>query len=203
MTHWHNIKAQMMAYRRADSVAREAKCKLAEPDELCVIWERICLAEYISLDSTHVEVQPPSAITGEVVDTYDKHPFCNHFLDNKAKETTNTNLCHEVASATTASHHEEQASATTSASTSQQHCRLEALVKTSLVRFFPQLPNAVFTTYTNIPNCCASPAYFSRQDCDRYYSNYAIPYALPLFWKVTFVLTFSSFISSGQAGHDL
>jgi hypothetical protein len=36
-THWHDIKAQMMAYCRADGVAQEAKCKLVEPDELCVM----------------------------------------------------------------------------------------------------------------------------------------------------------------------
>ena len=109
------------------------------------------MAEYISLDGTHIKVQPPSAITGEVMDTYDKHPFRNRFLDDEAKEMTNANLHHEVASATAASCREERAFATTSASTSQQRRRLEALVKTSLVRFFPQLPNAVFTTLLTSP----------------------------------------------------
>ncbi len=79
--HWHDLKAQMMAYQKADSAAQEAHCCLVELDELFSIWECICLAEYISLDCFCIDVQPLGAITGEVTDTYCKHPFHHPLLE--------------------------------------------------------------------------------------------------------------------------
>ena len=143
--HWHDLKAQMMAYQKADSAAQEAHCRLEEPDELCAIWECICLAEYISLDGFHVDVQPPGAITAKVMDTYHKHPFHHPLLDNEAKETTDENLQVEVATSTASSHHDEQAAAKTSTSTSLQHRRLQALAQIQSVHFL----SLISTNYSN------------------------------------------------------
>ena len=93
----------------------------------------------------HVYVQPPGAITAEVMDTYHKHPFHHPLLDNEAKETTDENLQVEVATSTASSHHDEQAAAKTSTSTSQQRHRLQALAQTQSVHFL----SLISTNYSN------------------------------------------------------
>jgi hypothetical protein len=94
----------MATYRDAVEAADAAKCTVAEPEELQNIWDRIVLAEYIDSDS-NVTL---GAISIEVMDCFDKHPFLSRIFADQAKETTDAQLAKEIRKATAASALEEQ-----------------------------------------------------------------------------------------------
>jgi len=144
--YWTEIKRQMEAYQRAVTAAREAHCHCKEPKELCNIWDCICVAEYIAPNGKDIEIEKPAGITSDVVDTFHKHPFKSKLLSLEAKETSDSQLQKEIASATAACQAEEAAlHSTLTTSTSDQRRHLSLLAKGKLVFVFCHL-------YTH--SCC-------------------------------------------------
>jgi hypothetical protein len=82
------IKRQMEAFCQAVHAAMEADCCCEDPEELCHIWDQICVVEYIVLHGKNIEIKQPHSITSEVVDMFCKHLFQLKLLSNEAEETT-------------------------------------------------------------------------------------------------------------------
>ncbi|ELR16506.1 uncharacterized protein ACA1_146400 [Acanthamoeba castellanii str. Neff] len=68
--------------------AMEADCCCEDPEELCHIWDWICVVEYIVLCGKNIEIEQPHSITSKVVDMFHKHPFQLKLLSDEAEETT-------------------------------------------------------------------------------------------------------------------
>ncbi|ELR10867.1 uncharacterized protein ACA1_181200 [Acanthamoeba castellanii str. Neff] len=67
--------------------AMEADCCCEDPEELCHIWDWICVVEYIVLCGKNIEIEQPHSITSEV-DTFCKHLFQSKLLSDEAVETS-------------------------------------------------------------------------------------------------------------------
>jgi hypothetical protein len=104
MKNWSQLKGQMATYCAAVEAVDTAHCTVAEPEELQNIWHCIVLGEYIE-SNTKVTT---GAISLEVIDCFNKHPFLSHIFNDQAKETTNAKLVKEICEATVASVLEEQ-----------------------------------------------------------------------------------------------
>jgi hypothetical protein len=59
--HWSMIKRQMEAFHQAVHAAMEADCCCEDPEELCHIWDWICVVEYIVPCGKNIEMSCPTA----------------------------------------------------------------------------------------------------------------------------------------------